>query len=53
MKKFVALLLCATMLFALSMPATQTAKEEPISVCGIFGEEDEYDEGKFGSASHA
>lgn len=51
MKKFLALLLCATMLFSLAVPATQTVEEEAISVCGIFGEEDEYDDGKFGSVS--
>lgn len=53
MKKLFALLLCATMLFALTVPAAQKSEEEMISVCGIFGEEDEYDDGKFGSVSQA
>lgn len=43
MKKLFALLLCAAMFFALSVPATQDAEEEMISVCGIFDEVDESD----------
>lgn len=43
MKKLFALLLCATMLFTLSVPAAQDTEEEMISVCGIFDEEDESD----------
>jgi len=41
MKKLFALLLCATMLFTLSVPAAQDTEEEMISVCGIFDDEDE------------
>ena len=44
MKKLVALLLCAAMVFAFATPATKTTEEEVISVCGlIFDEEDETD----------
>jgi len=54
MKKLLAFLLCASMLFALSVPAMQT-KEEGISVCGgvIFDDEDDDYDNKFGNASHA
>ena len=41
MKKLVALLLCAAMMFAFATPATKTVEEEVISVCGIFEEIDE------------
>ena len=33
MKKLVALLLCAAMMFAFATPATKTVEEEVISVC--------------------
>lgn len=42
MKKFVALLLCASMIFAFATPAVKAVEEESISVCGlIFDDEDE------------
>ncbi len=42
MKKFVALLLCASMIFAFATPAVKAVEEESISVCDlIFDEIDE------------
>lgn len=43
MKKFVALLLCASMIFAFATPAVKAVEEESISVCAIFDEIDEVD----------
>ena len=43
MKKLFALLLCAAMLFTLSVPAAQDTEEEMISVCAIFDDVDETD----------
>ena len=42
MKKLLAFLLCASLLCAfVAIPTKDVQEEEAISVCGIFGDEDE------------
>lgn len=43
MKKFLSLVLCASLLFAFTVTTVQNNDENyGISTCGIFGEEDEF-----------